>query len=186
MTDSKDIHLDRGTPSTWIVRHADLIPAGGRVLDLAAGGGRHARYLLERGHRVTALDRTLDGLRDLEGNADIELIEADLEDGSPWPLGNRTFDGVVVANYLHRPLMPAIVAAVAPGGVLLYETFARGNERFGKPSNPDFLLKPEELLAAVAEELTVLAYEDVIVEEPKPAAIQHICARRVSEASRPD
>ncbi|MBN34938.1 MAG: SAM-dependent methyltransferase [Rhodospirillaceae bacterium] len=171
-------HRKIGDPSPWIVRHADQIPPSGTVLDLAAGGGRHARYLRDRGHPVVAVDRSLDGLCDFADMPDVELIEADLEDGSPWPLAGRGFDAVVVANYLHRPLLPAIVSAVAPGGLLLYETFALGNERFGKPSNPDYLLKPEELLAAVAGTLRVLAYEDIVVEQPKPAAIQHICARR--------
>ena len=155
-----------------------MITAGGTVLDLACGSGRHVRLLRERGHPVVALDRDLSTLGDLPDDPDVEPIECDLEDGSPWPLAGRTFAGIVVTNYLHRPLFPAIVAAVAGGGVLIYETFAAGNERFGKPSNPDFLLSPGELLDAVHDELRVVAYEDGIVETPRPAAIQRICAVR--------
>lgn len=148
------------------------------MLDLACGGGRHGRLFLQRGHRIVALDRDLAGVTDLAGNGRAELIEADLEDGKPFPLAGRDFAAVVVANYLYRPLLPALVAAVAPGGLLLYETFARGNERFGRPRNPDFLLAPGELIDAARGHLRVLAYEDLVVEEPKPAAIQRIAARR--------
>lgn len=160
------------------MRFAPLIPAGGTILDLAAGGGRNGRYLLQQGFGMVALDRKTEALCDLARRDGVEIIQADLEDGSPWPLGSRQFDAVVIANYLHRPLFPAIVGAIAPGGLLIYETFALGNEAFGKPSNPDFLLKPGELLDAVAGRLRVLAYEDLIVDEPKPAAVQRICARR--------
>lgn len=164
-------------PSAWLVRFAPLIPPGGAVLDLAAGRGRHTRHLLERGHRVAAVDIDIGGLADLAGDQRVELIRADLENG-PWPLEGRAFAGVVVTNYLWRALLPRIVAAVAPGGVLIYETFARGNERFGKPSNPDFLLLPGELLRAVAGKLRVLAYEDLEVAEPRPAMVQRIAAVR--------
>lgn len=164
--------------SPWIARFAGLIPEGGRVLDVAAGGGRHTRYLLERGHRVTAIDVDISGLQDLVDRPGAEVVEADLEDGSPWPYVGHRFAAVVVTNYLYRPLVPNLVNGVAPGGVLLYETFAEGNERFGRPSNLAFLLRPGELLEAVAGRLHVLAYEDLIVDEPKPAAVQRICARR--------
>lgn len=156
---------------------------GGSVLDVACGSGRHTRLLLERGWQVAALDRSLEGISDLLAQRRLEAIEADLEDGSPFPLTGRQFDAVVVTNYLHRPLLPALIAAVAPGGLLLYETFARGNEAFGKPSNPDFLLKPGELLEAVRGRLRVLAYEDLIIDKPKPAAVQRIAARATGGAS---
>ena len=166
-------------PSPWIVRFAGLVPTGGPVLDVAAGGGRHSRYFRGRGHPVTAVDRDTAALRQIGDG--IEVIEADLESGRPWPLGQRRFAAIVVANYLHRPLFGVLVAAVAPGGVLVYETFAAGNERFGKPSNPDFLLKPGELLDVVRGRLRVVAFEDLEIGEPRPAMIQRIAA--VSAAS---
>jgi SAM-dependent methyltransferase len=165
-------------PSPWVVGHAALVPEGAAVLDVACGSGRHTRWFLERGHPVVAVDRDLGGVADLRVAVGCELIDADLETGAPPPFADRAFGGVVVTNYLHRPLLPALVAAVASGGVLLYETFARGNERFGKPSNPDFLLVPGELIDAVRGELRVVAYEDVDVDEPRPAAVQRIAAVR--------
>lgn len=161
--------------STWIERFAGLVPPGSDVLDVAAGGGRHTRFFVERGHRVIAVDRDISGLAPAPG---LEIVEADLEAGGSWPFGERGFGGVVVTNYLHRPILGDIVAAVVPGGVLLYETFVAGNERFGRPSNPDFLLRPGELLDAVRGTLHVVAYEDVIVDEPRPAAVQRIAAVR--------
>jgi SAM-dependent methyltransferase len=163
--------------SAWVRRFAGLVPAGGEVLDVAAGGGRHTRFFLQRGHAVTAVDRDISGLTDLPAGC-VSVLEADLEDGRPWPLGARQFAGVVVTNYLHRPLLPALVGAVAPGGCLVYETFAVGNERFGRPRNPDFLLRPGELLEAVRGRLTVAAYENLEVDEPKPAMVQRIAAVR--------
>jgi SAM-dependent methyltransferase len=159
-----------------VARFAGLVPAGGRVLDLACGGGRHVRFFLERRHPVTAIDIDLAGIADLAGRPDLESIEADLEGGDPWPLAGHRFAGIVVTNYLHRPLLPAIVAAVAPGGVLIYETFAVGNERFGRPTNPDFLLRPGELIDAVQGRLELVAYENLEVAEPKPAMVQRIAA----------
>jgi len=141
------------------------------VLDLACGGGRHARLFLERGLAVVAVDREP---QDIPG---ARFVQADLEDGSPWPLPGERFEGVVVTNYLHRPLFPRIVEALAPGGVLIYETFMLGNEKYGRPSNPVFLLRPGELRQAFAE-LTEIGYEEGFVEVPKPAMIQRLCAVR--------
>jgi SAM-dependent methyltransferase len=162
-------------PSPWILRFLPLIAPGGTALDLAAGTGRHSRLLLAHGLAVTVLDRDPDQQPDSPG---LTKIRADLENGSPWPLPGRCFDLVLVTNYLHRPILPDIIGAVAPGGLLLYETFAQGNERFGKPSNPDFLLRPRELAAAVAGHLEILAFEDLELGAPRPAVIQHIAARR--------
>lgn len=162
-------------PSPWIVRWAGLVRPGGEVLDLACGGGRHARYLARLGFEVEAVDR--DPALFPDPPAGVRVLGADLEAG-PWPFEGRAFDAIVVANYLYRPLLATLVASLEPGGILLYETFARGNERFGKPSNPAFLLEPGELLEAVRGRLRVLAYEDLTVESPRPAAIQRICARR--------
>jgi SAM-dependent methyltransferase len=162
-----------GVPSGWVRRFAHLVTAGGAVLDVACGGGRHARYFRDRGHKVTAIDRTLDGMAGVEG---IELIQADLE-AAPWPLPGRRFAGIVVTNYLHRALLPHLVAALEPeGGVLIYETFAQGQAEFGRPSDPDFLLRPNELLQAALPGLTVVGYEHGIVYAPAPAAVQRIAA----------
>jgi SAM-dependent methyltransferase len=162
-------------PSPWVVRWSAEIPAGGRVLDLACGAGRHARYLARRGFAVDAVDRDTALFQDPP--AKVSLLKADLE-GDPWPYAGRSFAAIVVANYLHRPLFPILIEALAPGGILIYETFALGNERFGKPSNPDFLLKPGELLEVVRGKLRVLGYEDVYLEAPKPAMVQRLCARK--------
>jgi len=163
-------------PSRWVRHWAHLVDAGGAVLDVASGAGRHARWFAARGHPVTALDRDAAALATLRDDPRITTIEADLE-GAPWPLpDDARFAAVVVTNYLHRPLMPRLVDALAPGGVLIYETFAQGNETVGKPSNPAFLLAPGELLAACAPRLRVVAYQDGFLAEPRPAFVQRICA----------
>jgi SAM-dependent methyltransferase len=135
-------------------------------------------WFLDRGHTVVAVDRDLTNVAGLRDRAGCALVETDLENGAPLPFAGQAFGGVVVTNYLHRPILPALVAAVAPGGALIYETFARGNEHIGHPRNPDFLLHPGELLDAVLSELRVVAYEDVVVDEPRPAAVQRIAAVR--------
>ena len=169
------------TPSPWIVRFAGLVPAGGTVLDLACGGGRHLRWFAARGHRVLGVDRDGAALAGLQGIG--ETLQADIENG-PWPLAGRRFEAVVVTNYLWRPLFPRILEAVAPGGVLLHETFAQGNETVGKPSRPDFLLAPGELLQAYAG-LRVVAYEDGFLDGP-PRFVQRIAAvRERPEATHP-
>jgi SAM-dependent methyltransferase len=169
------------TPSAWITRFAPPAPAGGVALDLACGGGRHTRWLAEAGYHVVAVDRDLGGVQDLRADPRVELVELDLEVGAPFPTGDRTFAVVVVTNYLWRPLLDDVARAVAPGGWLLYETFAAGNERFGHPTNPDVLLRPGELLELAGRHgLHVVAYEDVVVDEPRPAAVQRLAATLVS------
>ena len=155
-------------PSPWVLRWAPLITRG-TVLDVACGGGRHSKLFRDRGLKVVALDRepqTISGVR---------FIQADLEDGSPWPLPGERFEGIVVTNYLNRPLMKVLKECLTEGGVLIYETFMLGNERFGKPSNPAFLLRPGELLETF-KELGVKGFEEGAVAEPKPAMIQRLCA----------
>jgi SAM-dependent methyltransferase len=170
------VHLG-SAPSAWVQRFASMVPVGAPVLDLACGGGRHTRLFAEVGHPVTAVDIDLSGLGDLADHPQVQTLQADLEGGKPFPLTGRTFGGVVVSNYLHRPLLDDLVAAVAPGGVLIYETFAEGNETLGgRVTNPDFLLRHGELLELARGCLRVVAYEDVIVGEPKPTAVQRICA----------
>jgi SAM-dependent methyltransferase len=156
-----------------------MIVPGGEVLDLACGSGRHSRFLASLGFRVRAVDRDPQALAALADIAGVVVQESDLENG-PWPLAGLQYDGVVVTNYLHRPLFPRILDALSPTGLLVYETFAAGNERFGKPTNPDFLLRPGELLDVALGRLHVIAYEDLEVTTPKPARIQRICASGLS------
>jgi SAM-dependent methyltransferase len=166
--------------SSWVARWAPLIPrAQGQrqALDLACGSGRHARLLARLGHAVTALDRDAQALAAAAGEG-IATVQLDLEaPGAAWPFAPASLTGIVVTNYLHRPLFGQIAAALAPDGVLIYETFARGNEVFGKPSNPDFLLNPGELLDLASRGgLRVVAYEDGLIDAPKPARVQRLCA----------
>jgi SAM-dependent methyltransferase len=160
-------------PSIWVERFLSLIRPSGLVLDLAAGAGRHVRLLRDRGFAVRAVDRDASALLPLAGPG-CEIFQIDLENGSDWPLGGG-YDGIIVTNYLHRPLLPSIGRALAPGGVVLYETFAIGNERFGHPRNRDFLLLPGELLDSFGM-LTIVAFEQGRVRKPRPAVIQRIAA----------
>ena len=162
-----------GAPSSWIARFLQPAKPGATALDIATGSGRHARLALDLGYAVAAIDRDLSLVADLASTPRITLIQADLEDGSPWPLPGKTFDAVITTNYLHRPILSTIIAAVAPRGILLYETFATGNARYGKPSNPNFLLAPGELLDVVRGRLTPVAFEHVTLDSPTgtPAAI---------------
>ncbi|MBS0320386.1 MAG: class I SAM-dependent methyltransferase [Proteobacteria bacterium] len=165
----------RREPAPWIVRFAHLVAAGGHVLDVASGYGRQALFLARAGFRVTAVDRDADALATLAGTG-IDTRVADLEDG-PWPLAGQRFDGVVVVHYLHRPRCSELVDAVADDGVLLYETFAQGNEAYGRPSNPAFLLAPDELLQRVEGRLRVVAFEQGTVEHyGGTAVVQRIAA----------
>jgi SAM-dependent methyltransferase len=170
-----DAHPVIDQPSAWVQHWASRIPAGGRVLDVACGSGRHARWLATRGHPVEAVDRDDNALQTLAGATGINTRVADLENSS-WPYAGDVFAAVVVVNYLHRPLFRHLLAAVAPGGVLIYETFAVGNERYGRPRNPDFLLQPGELLQVAHGTLEVIAYENLDVDVPRPAFVQRMCA----------
>ena len=171
-------------PSPWVVRFAARLAPGARVLDIACGHGRHARHLAGRGCLVTAVDVDATCAASLADTPGVEFLQADLE-GEPWPFAERSYDAVVVVHYLHRSLLPRLAATLAPGGLLIYETFARGNEQFGRPRNPDFLLRPRELIDAFSE-LRVLAFEDGYVAEPQPAMIQRLAAVRLEpQASGP-
>jgi SAM-dependent methyltransferase len=149
-------HSDR--PSPWIERFASLVAPGGRVLDLACGHGRHARFFAARGCDVVAIDRDADAIATLAGVERIDARVHDLERNA-WPLAGERFAAIVVTQYLHRPLFEHLFAALAPDGAFLYETFAHGNEAYGRPSNPDFLLAPGELLERCAQTLTIVAFE---------------------------
>jgi SAM-dependent methyltransferase len=164
-----------GEPSPWVTRWSHLIAPGGSVLDVACGRGRHVRWLATKGFRMTGVDRDATALAELQGRG--RLVEADIENG-PWPLPGETFDAIVVTNYLWRPLLPTLRAALAPGGVLIYETFAQGNEVHGKPSNPNFLLQPGELLAfaqGLPHGMHIVAYEDGVLNNPT-RRVQRIAA----------
>lgn len=172
-------------PSLWVQRFLPLISPGGTVLDLACGQGRHSLLLAEHGYQVEAVDRDSEALAGISALApQVVTREADLE-GGPWPYHGRTFDGIVVANYLFRPLLPMLFNALGENAVLIYETFMLGNERFGKPSNPAFLLRQGELLEVVRRRLTVVAFEQGEVEAPRPAVVQRLCATRRREPLLP-
>ncbi len=176
-------HAPVDTASAWVSRFAPLVAPGGLVLDMACGGGRHARHFAALGYSVDAVDRDAMVISNLaQANASIAALVADLED-SPWPYEGRRFAGIVVTNYLHRPLFPLLCESLAPGGVLIYETFMLGNERFGRPSNPDFLLRPGELLVAFGATLSVVAFEQGEVMLPKPAVVQRICAVKTDDTA---
>jgi SAM-dependent methyltransferase len=161
--------------SGWVARFAPLVPRTGPVLDLACGSGRHLRHFRDRGHAAVGVDIDLRGVADLAEAEGVEILQADIEAG-PWPFAGRRFAGIVVTNYLHRPLLPPIIDALAPGGVLIYETFGQGQQRFGRPSTPAFLLKAGELLDVVAGRLQVIAYEHGEVASPRAAVVQRLCA----------
>ncbi len=168
-------HLHPAEPSLWVKRFAPLIAAEGTILDLACGNGRHARFLEAAGWQVEAVDRDGQALSALAGIPGIVTRQADLETGD-WPFPDHRFDGIVVTNYLHRPLLPKLIDALAVGGVLIYETFMLGNARFGRPSNPDFLLQPNELLEAFGRHLAIIAFEQGETATPQPAVVQRLCA----------
>lgn len=163
-------------PSPWVRRWTHLVPAGAPVLDVACGAGRHMRWFAARGHPVTGVDRSPEAIAAVSGVG--EAVQADIENGT-WPFAGRRFGAVVVTNYLWRALLPTIVESVAPGGVLIYETFAVGNETVGKPSRPDFLLRPGELLQACAG-LRIVAYEDGFLADP-PRFVQRIAAMHCAD-----
>ena len=187
MADALIPHDLHGTEpaSPWVQRWSHLVPAGGTVLDVACGRGRHAHWFHARKHPVALVDRSQDAIESIAIPAHAcEAVVADIENG-PWPFAGRQFAAVVVTNYLWRPLMPALLASLAPGGVLIYETFTQGNETVGKPSRPDFLLRPGELLQ-LCRDLTVVAFEQGFLDGPEgqsPRFVQRIAAVREAAAT---
>ena len=180
----KDMNINKSEqPSNWVTRFAPMIEAGGRVLDLACGNGRHSNFLGSAGFSVTAVDRKISKIS--QDSKQIRWIEHDLEKDDQFLFQNQYFMGVVVTNYLYRPLIPAIINVLDKNGILIYETFSLGNEQYGRPSNPDFLLKPGELFSACSEKLRVIAYEEGTIKGPKPSVKQRICAINCSSKGVP-
>lgn len=160
--------------SDFVLRFVDRIKPGGEVLDLACGAGRHTRLLLERGFVVTAVDIDLSGVQDLTGQPRCRLWAQDLEDGSPWPW-KQTFDAIIVTRYLYRPILPVLPTMLNDGGILIYETFMVGNERYNRPRNPDFLLRQDELMTVFEPTMNVVAFEQGYSDLPKPSVVQRFC-----------
>jgi len=175
-------HAGPVEPSRWLARFAPLIRAGGSVLDFACGRGRHACWLARRGWQVEAVDRDPEALAAFAGEPGVTTVVADLE-GGEWRYAGRRFDAVVATNYLHRPRLALLLDCVAPGGVLVYETFMTGNERLGRPASPEFLLRPGELLERLAAGFTIVAFEQGEVLSPRPAVVQRVCAIRGAGAA---
>lgn len=163
------------TPSSWVLRYAPLVPRG-RVLDLACGDGRHGRLFLEGGYEVTFVDLDVSSLSDLESNSAATVLEYDLEDGSAWPFDDAEFSGIIVVNYLYRPLFGPIARSLAKGGVLIYQTFMAGNEKHGRPRNPDYLLEYDELLDVLGESMEVIGFEQGFLPDPD-RMVQAICVQ---------
>ena len=162
-------------PSSWVTEHAALIKSGGRVLDLACGSGRHAIWLAQQGYQVDAIDRDALAVVSMSNINNIHVHTADLEADEAY-IFNHHYDGIIVSRYLYRPLLKTLAAILNPAGVLIYETFMLGNERLGKPSNPHFLLRQDELLEVYSPLLNIIAFEQGEVSQPKPAVMQRICA----------
>ena len=167
--------MSTGPVSEWVKRWSKIVPSSAEVLDVACGSGRHSFYFAGLGHSVCALDKRPDLIASFDKHPNIAFSICDLENGF-WPFNGRAFDCIVVTNYLHRALFPSLISSLSSKGVLIYETFMLGNEIFGKPSNPDFLLMPNELIDYFSKELTVIAFEAGLVEQPRRALIQRICA----------
>ncbi len=161
----------------WVAEHADLLEPNSEILDVACGSGRHSLYLHSQGHRITALDIDLSAMRQNEQSTDVILIEADIEN-NPWPLSDHQFDAVIITNYLWRPLFPIILKSVRAGGLLIYETFMQGNEEYGRPSNSNFLLKPNELQEITKKNFDMVDFFQGFTKLPKPALKQSIVARK--------
>jgi len=166
-------------PSAWLQRWAHLIPHPSRVLDVACGAGRHMRWLAAQGHTVQGVDRHPEAVALAQAYGEVTC--ADIENG-PWPFAGQTFDCLVVTHYLWRPLWPTLLQSVAPGGLLIYETFAAGNESVGKPSRPDFLLQPGELLQAT-QGLRTIAYEDGFESAPDRFVQRIVAVKPVASAT---
>ena len=164
--------------STWVRRFYDQIPKNGLILDLAGGSGRHTRFLTQKGFKLLLLDNDIAKAKHLQDVENIVLMEYDLEDGNALPFPKSSFQGVVVTNYLYRPIFPQLLDLLDDGGILIYETFAVGNEKYGRPTNPDYLLKSGELISLVSSQMRIIAYEECLVGRPAKAYVQRITAAK--------
>ncbi|MEC9101833.1 MAG: class I SAM-dependent methyltransferase [Pseudomonadota bacterium] len=164
--------------SAWVRRFYGQIPKNGLILDLAGGSGRHTRFLTQQGFKLLLLDNDIAKAKDLQDVENIVLMEYDLEDGSTLPFPKSSFQGVVVTNYLYRPIFPQLLDLLDDGGILIYETFAVGNEKYGRPTNPDYLLKSGELISLVSSQMRIIAYEEGLVRRPAKAYVQRITAAK--------
>lgn len=172
-----DEKINPKPPSPWVVRYAERVPEG-PVLDLACGGGRNGRYFLSAGRRVTFLDRDVSGLADLSANKSAAIMAYDLESGLPWPFSEAQFSGIIVVNYLYRPLLRHLSHSLSTGGLLIYQTFAQGNEKYGRPRNPEFLLAPDELLNTFGATMEVIDFQQGFMPEPD-RIVQSLCAVKI-------
>ena len=165
--------------SPWVREHYKYVKEGGLVLDLACGNGRHGKFLMEKGFKVVFLDLDISQLTGVCNKLVNQIIQHNLEDGSSWPFAPEMFDAVVVTNYLHRPIFKKLISVISCDGLLIYETFAKGNEAFGKPSNPNFLLNPEELIELVRPKMRVTSFHEGYSNDGRNAIMQKIVAMKV-------
>ena len=168
------------SPSRWVSRWSNLLKPGTKILDLACGRGRNSLFLASLGHNVLAVDRDATKLSDISERPEITTMCEDLESGS-WPLDGWKFGGIIVTNYLYRPMLPDLMENLESGGIFIYETFAQGNQVFGKPSNPNYLLFPYELLDMLRDKLHIIGFEQGRVNSPSRAIIQRVCATSAPE-----
>ncbi len=165
--------------SEWVKRFYSQIPKNGLILDLAGGSGRHTRFLAQKGFKLILLDNQIAKAKHLQNVENIELMEYNVEGGSSLPFLTSSFKGIVVTNYLYRPIFPQLICLLDDGGVLIYETFAVGHEKYGRPTNPDFLLKSGELISRISPQMRIIAYEERLITWPAKAYVQRIAAEKI-------
>ena len=164
--------------SAWVRRYYSQIPKNGFILDLAGGAGRHARFLARKGFKLLLVDNQIEKAKDLQNVEGIKLMEYDVENGNPLPFSASSFQGIVVTNYLYRPIFPQLLCLLDDGGVLIYETFAVGHEKYGRPTNPDYLLKSGELIKLVGSKMRIIEYQERLITQPAKAYVQRIVAEK--------
>lgn len=180
MLNNPILAVENTRASAWMRRFSAKIIARGEVLDLACGAGRNTRWLAEQGFAVEAVDKDEAALASMKNIPSITARMADLE-AAPWPYVGRKFDAIVVCRYLHRPLLPLLLQSLNADGVLIYETFMQGQEVYGRPRRPEFLLQPNELLQNYMNQAHIVAFEQGLFAEPEPAMLQRICLTRLQD-----